>query len=156
MKNLIALFAICFSLSAIAELQTIDEEFMLHDTAALEYGFPHKIVLEKLEVRPELYGETTARIVGMANEQSFDVVMKLKKIRTFSDGLVGVKAVFWIDTIGGESCDEEITKEISLSFIVAKNTLETTEHSFKASRLHTPDNCHVAPSIREFYYSLMK
>ena len=80
----------------------------------------------------------------------------IQKIRSFDGGQIGVKAVFWSDTIGGEACNAEISKEISISFKVARNTLKTSEHSFKASRLFTPDNCHTSPSVREFYYSLMK
>lgn len=156
MKTLFAIFAICFSLNTAAEgLQTIDLDFHIDDAAGLEFGFPHIMYLERIKVKPELFGETTVRMIGTANDQQFDLVRKLEN-RGWENSQYKVEAVVWSDNLGGEACDEEIVKKITLTFKIDKETLKTSEHRFTATRLYTYDNCHSPYQIREFYYSLMK
>jgi len=156
MKKLMTILAICFSVSAMANISSFRLDYSLDDISALEYGFPHEVIIEKILVRQELFGESTVRIVGIANDQHFNLIRKLKKIRVSEDNQFEVKASLWEDSIGGETCDEEIVKEISLRFKVSKKSLMTSEHSLRAVYLFTPDNCHAPSSIKEYYYSLMK
>lgn len=158
MKTLIAVFALCFSINVAGEgLQTIDQEFILDDSSALEYGFPHEMYLKEIKVKPGLFGNSTVRMIGAANaEQEFDLV-RVIKLRGSEGNQVVVEADVWQEHIGGESCDEEIIKKITLKFKVSREEpYNTSEHEFTAQRLHTPDNCHSPYSIREFFYSLMK
>ncbi|MBK24842.1 MAG: hypothetical protein CME70_12660 [Halobacteriovorax sp.] len=156
MKSLFAIFAICFSLNVSSEgLESINQEFLLDDPAGLEFGFPHEMYLERIKVQPELFGDTTVRMIGMANDQPFDLVRRVKN-RGQENNQFHVEAIVWSDNIGGSACDEEIIKKIKLSFKVDKKTHKTSEHRFTATRLYTYDNCHSPFSIKEFYYSLMK
>lgn len=154
MKTLAAIFAICFSLNSYATgLEAIQLEFALDDVEALEFGFPEELYLDQIKVNS--FGETTVRMIGMANQQEFDLVRKIK-LRGHEGDKVEVEATVWRDNVGGESCDEEILKKITLTFKVSKKTLKTSEHEFKATRFYTYDNCHMPYRIKEFSYSLMK
>lgn len=157
MKSLLAIFAICFSLNSIAEgLQQIDQEFVISDTDALEFGFPHKMYLKEIKVKPGLFGSSTVRMIGTANEQDFDLV-RVINLRGTEGNQVVVDAEVWQEHVGGQACDEEIIKKITLKFKVSKEEgYETSEHEFTAQRFYTYDNCHSPYSIREFFYSLMK
>lgn len=162
MKTLLAIFAICFSLNSVAEgLETIELNFVLDDREAFEFGFPEELFLDQVKVKPELFGETTVRMIGSArmidseHQQDFDLVRKIK-FRGHEGDKVEVEATIWRENIGGEACGEEILKKISLTFKVSKSTLKTSEHDFKATRYYTYDNCHMPYRIKEFSYSLMK
>ena len=100
MKLLLTTFAICFSLTAVAGINSLNQSYSLDDTSALEYGFPHEIVLNKVEVKTELFGASKVRLVGTANGQAFDLVRKLKKIRGVENTFLYVRKI--VKTIARE------------------------------------------------------
>lgn len=156
MKSILTLIAVFFSLSLWAFVNPVEQGFALDDADALEYGFPHLIVVDSVEVITSLFSEPLVRIIGSANDQSFDLTRKIERTGPSVNGMIQVKARFWEHSIGGEFCDESIDKEITINFLVAKKSLRTSHYELKASRFFTADLCHDSPTVREFSYSLMK
>jgi hypothetical protein len=156
MKSLLTLIAIFFSLSLLAFVNPVLEEYSLDDPEALEFGFPHVVQIESVEVIATLFSKPLVRIIGTANDQPFDLTRIIARNGPVSEGMYLVKTILWEDSIGGESCDESIDKQVVVKFEVSKNSLRTSSYAVSARRFFTPDLCHTPSRVREFSYSLNK
>ncbi|MFT6067772.1 MAG: hypothetical protein ACJAT2_001115 [Bacteriovoracaceae bacterium] len=156
MKSLITLIAIFFSLNLLAFVNPVEQEFSLDDPEALEFNFPHVVQIESVEVIATLFSKPLVRIIGTANDQAFDLTKKITRDGPVNEGMFLVKTVLWKESIGGETCEEAIDKEVVINFKVSKKSLRTSSYEVSALRYVTPDLCHSPFNVREFSYSLNK
>lgn len=155
MKSLIALLAVLFSLNLWAFVNPVEQEYSLDNPEALEFGFPHLVEIESVEVIATLFSKPLVRIIGRANGQPFDLTKIISKDGPVSEGMYLVKTILWKDSIGAEkSCLESIHKEVVVNFRVSKKSLRTSSYAVSAHRF--VEECDSPLEVREFSYSLNK
>lgn len=157
MKSVLTLIAVFFSLNLWAFVNPIEQEFSLDDPEALEFGLPHVVKIESVEVIATLSSKLLVRVIGTANVQSFDLTRVISSIGPTSEGMYLVKAILWEDSISGENCEESIYKQVAVNFEVSKNNLRTGSYIVSSAlNFYRPDLCNSASWIKEFSYSLNK